>query len=109
MFNRNKSFYIAWEPEITPQNGGVNICVVRFHFWVGFEPILKYRSFWPVFGLFSLEHGQRNKSAVLQLKMHPNQKIEENKSALELNFTLKYQWAGHNFEFGSLQGNITEP
>ena len=26
-------------------------------------------------------------------------KIEENKSVLELNFTLKSKWAGHNFDF----------
>ena len=34
-------------------------------------------------------------SAILQLKMRPNQKVEESKPALELNFTLKYKWAGH--------------
>ena len=83
------------------------LCVSTFG-W-GFKSILKYCPFWPVFGTFSLEHELKTKGAVLQLKMHPNQKIEENKSALELNFTLKYKWAGHNFEFGGLKGNITEP
>ena len=37
--------------------------------------------------------------------MRPNQKVEENKPALELNFTLKYKWAGHNFDIEYL----TEP
>ena len=32
--------------------------------------------------------------------MYPNQKVDENQPALELNFTLKYKCAGHEFEFG---------
>ena len=30
--------------------------------------------------------------------MRPNKKVEENKSVLELNFTLKCKCAGHNFD-----------
>ena len=44
-----------------------------------------------------------------QLKTRPNQKVEENKPALESNVTLKYKWAGHNFWFGGLEGKNTEP
>ena len=40
-------------------------------------------------------------SSGIQLKMRPNQNVEENKSALELNFTLQY----NNFDFEYL----TEP
>ena len=101
--NKNGDYFFTPTP---PQNGGINISVVRFHFWVGFKPILKYRSFWPVFGPFSLEHGQKTKSADLQLKMRPNQEVEEKKSFLELNFTLKFKWES-GFEFGDLEGNIT--
>ena len=30
--------------------------------------------------------------------MQPNKKVEENIPALELDFTLKYKWAAHNFD-----------
>ena len=33
-------------------------------------------------------------------RMCPNQKVEENKPVLELNFILKYKCEGHDFEFG---------
>ena len=56
-----------------------------------------------VFGPFFLEHRQKRKIAILQLKMRPNKKVEENKPGLEVNFTLK-----HN-DFGGLGGNIIEP
>ena len=36
-------------------------------------------------------------------------KSKSRRKQLELNFTLKYKWAGHNFEFGNLEGDITEP
>ena len=37
--------------------------------------------------------------------MRPNQKVEENKPASELDFTLKYKWPGHYFDVEYL----TEP
>ena len=83
------------------------LCV--YHFWVSFKQILDNRIFWTVLEPFSQQHGQKTKSPVLEIKMRSNKKSEENKSALELNFTLKYKWAGHNFEFGGLKVNITEP
>ena len=50
------------------------------------------------FGHFFLLRRQKTKSAQGQLQTRSNQKVEENKPALELNFTLKYKWAGHNFD-----------
>ena len=67
---------------------------------MGFKQTLKFCSFLAGFGSFFLEHGQQTKSG-----LGPNKKVEENKPALELNFTLKYKWAGHNFDVEYL----TEP
>ena len=76
---------------------------------MGFKPILNDRLFQAVFEPFFLERGPKTKSAILQQKMRPNRKVEENKPGLELNFSLKYKCAGHDFGFGGLGGNIIEP
>ena len=46
--------------------------------------------------------GQKTKSAVLHPKMRSNQKVEENKPALKLNFLSKTNWAGLDFEVENL-------
>ena len=47
----------------------------------------------------------KTKIPILEMKMRLNQKVEENKPALELNFLSKYKWAGLDFEVEYL----TEP
>ena len=45
----------------TPQNGEVNIWVMRFHFWASIEPIFKDRIFSIVFDPFFPFTGQKHK------------------------------------------------
>ena len=61
------------------------LCV--YHIWVGFKTILENCIFCTVLEPFSQQHGQKTRSPILEMKMRSNQKSEENKSALELNFT----------------------
>ena len=72
---------------------------------MGFKPILKNRIFLVVFDPFLLQYGRKTKSAQGQQKERSNQKVEENKPALELNFPSKSKWAGLDFEVEYL----TEP
>ena len=44
----------------------------------------------------------KTKSAYGQLKMRSNQRVEENKLGLKLNFTLESKWAGINLDFDYL-------
>jgi len=59
-----------------PQNGGIDI------FWalITFRPILKFGSFFAVFGRFSLSTDTKLK---VPFYMHSDQRVEENKPALE--------------------------
>ena len=68
------------------------------HFWVGFKASFKNRTFFIVFDPFLLQYGRKNQSAQGQQKERSNQKVEENKPALELNFLSKFKWAGLDFE-----------
>ena len=70
-----------------------------------FKPIFKNRIFLVVFDAFLLQYGRKTKSAQGQQKERSNQKVEENKRALELNFLSKSKWAGLDFEVEYL----TEP
>ena len=73
------------------------LCV--YHFWVGFKPILENCIFWTVLEPFSQQHGQKTKIAKWHPKKCSNQKVEENKLALELNFLSKYNRGGYIFRF----------
>ena len=64
------------------------------HFWVGFKPILENHVFRAVSEPFLLLYGRKTKSAKWHPKECSNQKVEENKPALELNFPSKYTRAG---------------
>ena len=55
-----------------------------------FKPISENSIFRTVLEPFSQLNGQKTKIAFPDLKERSNQKIEENKLALKLNFTLKY-------------------
>ena len=65
-----------------------------WHFWVGFKPILKNCMFFIVFEAFFHKHGPQTKIAFPNLKERSNQKVNENKLALKLNFTLNNRWGG---------------
>ena len=49
--------------------------------------------------LLAIMGNPKTKRAEGQLKMRSNQKVEENKLGLKLNFTLESKWADLNFEF----------
>ena len=72
---------------------------------MGFKPILKFGEFWALFEPFFQPYGKKTKSAQGQLKTRSNQKVEENKPALKLNFLSKTNWADPDFEVEYL----TEP
>ena len=68
------------------------LCV--YHFWVGFiEILIILDCFWPFF----LEHKNKTKSMILQMKMRSNQKVEEYKPALKFNLTY-----GFTYDFAKL-------
>ena len=64
------------------------LCV--YHFWVDFRPILVNCIFWTILEPFSQLDGQKTIRAKGHPKERSNQKVEENKLALELNFLSKY-------------------
>ena len=51
-----------------PQNGGVDIWVMHFHFWASVEPIFKTRIFSTVFDPFFPFTGQKHKHVALTVK-----------------------------------------
>ena len=79
-------------------------CVARLFYaiitfgWVlsQFSKIANFRS---LSRRFYLLNGQKTKSAQGQQKERSNQKVEENKPALKLNFLSKSKWSGLDFEF----------
>ena len=64
---------------------------------MGSKPILKFRSFWAVFLPFSLEHGHKTKSAILEMKMRSNQKVEK-KTSFKIRFYIGIQPSVKDFE-----------
>ena len=66
--------------------------------WV-LSQFLKIANFLSFLRRFYLLNGQKTKSAQGQQKERSNQKVEENKPALKLNFLSKSKWAGLDFEF----------
>ena len=64
---------------------------------MGFKPILENRVLRAVSEPFLLLYGRKTKSAKWHPKECSNQKVEENKLALELNFPSKYTRAGSIF------------
>ena len=77
-------------------------CIARLFYviitfgWVlsQFSKIANFRSF---FSCFYLLNGHITNSAQGQQKERSNQKVEENKPALKLNFLFKTSWAGLDF------------
>ena len=63
----------------SPQNGVEQVCFMRLALLGGIKPIFKNCIF-----LILLQYGQKTKSAQGQRKERSNQKVEENKPAVQI-------------------------